>query len=368
MRVAIVQSTPVPPTEGIGNHTSNLARQLRNRGHDPHVFTRGGWTGSSDSLDGIPVTRPPCPPLYPLHAHLHRIPLQRAITREGPFDVVHLHSPLVPLPDVSAPTVSTIHTPIENDVDAVPAGTTGERLLRLQVPFSQSLERRLVRESDEATTVSESIRGLLDEQYHRRIDVVHNGVDADECRPADARDDDSLLYVGRLGRRKGLPRLLTVAEELRDRGVEFTLAIAGQGPLESELDATVCEKDLEGHVEVLGYVDRDELLGRFRRAAVLVHLPEFEGLPTTVLEAMASETPVVATDVPGCRDAVEDGHTGVLVPKDDVGEITDAILELLEAPRRRRELGENARTSVEANFDWELIAAKYESVYWRAID
>ena len=364
MKVALVQSNPMPPTEGIANHIMQLAKHLRQNNHEVHLFTRGGWTGYDESFQGFPVHRPACPPLYPLHAHIHRIPLQRSIAKHGEFDLVHLHSPLVPFPRVDAPTVATVHTPIGKDVDSVPEDAPGQYLLRLQVPFSEAVERDLVDKADAVTCVSSSIKDLVKEDHDRPISVVNNGVDVSEFEPKfDGREENSLLYVGRLGRRKGIPRLLSVARHLRSKEVDFTLRIVGKGPLESEIKSTIAEENLGNHVKFLGFIAREKLLGLFQQTTMLVHLPEFEGLPTTVLEAMASGAPVVATDVPGCRDVVEDDSNGLLVQRGNDSIIADRIIELLDSPDKRRQFGENARATVENDFDWPEITEDYESVY-----
>lgn len=368
MKVALVHSNPLPPTEGIGTHVLALARYLDEDGHDVHLFTRGGWTGSSDRVAGFPTHRPACPPVYPLHAHIHRLPLERSLERRGPFDVVHLHSPLVPLPSVDAATVATVHTPIGADVDSVPEDAPGQRLLGLQVPFSERVETSLVSGADVVTTVSGSMARLVRAEHERTVRVVHNGVDVSAFEPVIGdRAPDQLLYVGRLGRRKGLPRLLSVVERLRGRGIDCRLSIAGSGPLEGEVRASVTDRGLEDRVRILGFVDREDLLDHYRTATALVHLPEFEGLPTTVLEAMASGLPVVATDVPGCRDVVEDGTNGLLARKDDLDAIADAVVTLLEDEHRRRTLGRAGRATVEDDFDWAELSSEYQTVY-REVD
>lgn len=364
MNVALVHSNPLPPAEGIGNHVVNLAKQLRKNGHDVHLFTRGGWTSTETTIEGFPTHKPACPPIYPVHAHIHQIPLQRSLSEYGPFDIVHLHSPLVPFPDIDYPIVTTIHTPIRDDVASVPNDAPGQLLYRLQVPFSENLEQELVQSSDAVTCVSRSIKNLVQRNHSRPIDVVHNGVDVSEFDYSlKGRENNTLLYVGRLGPRKGIPRLLTVARYLRDREVDFTLRIVGKGQLEPEIRKTIDNYELHDCVEFLGFVDRDELLQLFQQTAIYIHLPEFEGLPTTVLEAMASGAPVIATDVPGCRDVIEHGENGVLVRRNDQAHIADQVSELLRDDERRKEYGKNARDTVEGDFDWTQIGEDYESIY-----
>ncbi len=100
------------------------------------------------------------------------------------------------------------------------------------------------------------------------------------------------------------------------------------------------------------------------RQAQVVALPSMgEGLPTALLEAAACERPIVTTDVPGCREVVQDGETGLLVPPNDPAALAAAVERLLDDPGLRRKLAKNARLRVEENFSDQTINGQTLEVY-----
>ena len=98
-------------------------------------------------------------------------------------------------------------------------------------------------------------------------------------------------------------------------------------------------------------------------ADVFLFCSRTEGLPNALLEAMAAGLPIVATDVPGCRDLITDGQTGLLAAKGSVGQIARAVEMLLDDPSRGRELGARARFWVRANLDIAGLADRWMRFY-----
>jgi glycosyltransferase involved in cell wall biosynthesis len=99
-------------------------------------------------------------------------------------------------------------------------------------------------------------------------------------------------------------------------------------------------------------------------------LPTFyrEGIPRALLEAATFGLPLIATDMPGCRDVVRDGWNGILVPPRDVQALTRAIVRLLDAePDALRQMGENSRAHVERHFTLDLVADAYADIYRRLL-
>lgn len=173
-----------------------------------------------------------------------------------------------------------------------------------------------------------------------------------------------VLLPARLLRDKGVGEFASAAGQLKAEGVSARFVLVGTpdegNPTavpESELRRWVCEGRLEwwGQRE-----DMPEVLAR----AHLVCLPSYrEGLPKTLLEAMACGRAVVATDVPGCRDAVLAGVTGLLVPPGDAAALAEAVRELVENPERRIRMGEQGRQRVLELFSQERVAVETLAVY-----
>lgn len=383
MRVAMVLSNPLPPREGIGTYAARLARRLQREGIEVVLFTRSargtdpeGWLEQAGSPP-LKVVRPRFLPLYPLHVHLHAGPMRAALRKEGPFDVVHLHTPLPPpvgaADGVATVSVVTVHTPMAEDVRTLRWGEPMALAARLQLPVSMAIERRLLREAAAVTAVSQSVSEALKRRYRvppGRVQVVPNGVDVASIRPVvDGRDDHRLLYVGRLGGRKGLPDLVKAMAGLET----FRLEVVGDGPLMPWLRGEVARAGLSDRVTLHGFLARERLEGLWGRATLFVHVPTYEGMPTSLLEAMAHGLPVVTTDAPGTRDIVTDGATGRLVPLDrdrgrvDVAALQQAVRALADAPEERRRLALGARRQVEEHHDWRDLGPRMLEVYRSAL-
>jgi glycosyltransferase involved in cell wall biosynthesis len=149
-----------------------------------------------------------------------------------------------------------------------------------------------------------------------------------------------LLSVGRIEPEKAPLLLVEAFAELeRRRPDRFRLTWAGDGRLEADVRERVAALGLSDRVQLLGYVRfGPELLELYRRAGVFVHVALTEGVPQAVIEALATGTPVVATDVGGVRAFLEDGAAGVIVPPRDRDAVVDAVLRLVDDDARREQL------------------------------
>jgi glycosyltransferase involved in cell wall biosynthesis len=168
----------------------------------------------------------------------------------------------------------------------------------------------------------------------RDADVV------DVPRPRDWTGEISLFTVGRIDREKN-PLLLieAVARLQRDRPGRFRLVWAGMGPLEDGVRQRARELGVADRIELLGFVPfGPALLERYRSAHAFVHVSLTEGLPATLVEALGSGTPVVATAVGGVPSALDGGRAGLLVPPSDLDALVAAIVRLQDDPELRDRL------------------------------
>lgn len=197
-----------------------------------------------------------------------------------------------------------------------------------------------------------------------RVRIVHCGVPEpgpvepppDGWPAADGSTD--LLFVGRLDRVKGVVVLFDALVELVDRGVDVRLTLVGDGPDRSELEQRVHRLGLEGRVRFAGYRSAEEVQQYLEACDVFV-LPSFaEGVPVSLMEAMARRRPVVATAVGGVTELVKPGMSGLVVPPGNVGALADAIAELAADPARRAGMGRAGAETVAASFSSATEAAK----------
>jgi len=188
------------------------------------------------------------------------------------------------------------------------------------------------------------------------------------------RPDDRVVgFVGRLVREKGVVELVTAMRAVVDGVPSARLLVVGD-TLASDRDrgasgavrAEVDRLGLREHVIFAGF--RDDVAAMYRLMDVFV-LPSWrEGMPVTVIEAMASGLPVVATDIRGCREEVVDGVTGYIVPRQDAPALGQAILRLVSDPGLARTMGEAGRQRAVAEFDESTVVAQQVAAYRRLIE
>jgi glycosyltransferase involved in cell wall biosynthesis len=194
-----------------------------------------------------------------------------------------------------------------------------------------------------------------------KITVIENSVDTDTYKPAPGvkKDENLILYAGRLKKYKNVSALLTAVKMLRDSNLSVRLAIAGSGDDEARLRAQTEELGLSEHVQFMGFVDREVQVDLYRRAVVYVNPSLKEGWGITNIEANACGTAVVANDAPGLRDSVIHEKTGLLYRTDNVESMVDAIKSLITTPRKRKQLEKGGREWAQT-FSWDSSARKVE--------
>ncbi|MCU1488009.1 MAG: glycosyltransferase family 4 protein [Actinomycetia bacterium] len=199
------------------------------------------------------------------------------------------------------------------------------------------------------------LMALVGEEHWDKLTVVHCGIDPSRFAPVDRDRPDGapleVLCVGRLVPEKGQSLLVDAVDDLRRRGVDVRLTLVGDGPSRPAIEAQVTRLGLRDHVHIAGAVGQDQILDHYARADVFC-LPSFaEGVPVVLMEAMATELPVLTTRITGVPELVDDGANGVLVRPGRADALADALAELAKDPDRRRELGGTGRRKVEAEFE-----------------
>ena len=197
----------------------------------------------------------------------------------------------------------------------------------------------------------------------QRTVVVHNAVDVRSFAPSRRRGAiPEVVGVGRFAYPKDFTTLL---EAVRLVEAPCHVRLAGDGPALPAVATEITRQGLSQRVELLGA--RDDIPELLARSDVFVLSSRSEGFPVSVLEAMAAGLPVVATDVGGVAEAVEDGATGFLVPAADSEALARALERLLVDGELRRRLGAAGRTRALSLFDVPRYRTSYGELYWRAL-
>lgn len=207
-----------------------------------------------------------------------------------------------------------------------------------------------------------------------RLRLVRGGIDAARFDGVAAVDRESLglpvdarmiLWVGRLDPVKGLDVLIrALAGQVDDPCAH--LVLVGDGPIRGELERQAGDAGVAERVHFVGR--RDDVASLLAAADVFAFPSRTEGLPNALLEAMASRCAIVTTDVPGCRDLIEDGRSGLVVPFGDAGALGGALSRVLGDAELSARLGEAARRRVEASWSIDSMFDAYDACYAEAVD
>jgi len=220
-----------------------------------------------------------------------------------------------------------------------------------------------------AASESEQERAIREVGFcAERVSLVRNGIDPGELRqhPRQATHVGRVLMVARLSYQKNPAMFVRVARRVTERVPEARFTMLGAGfasPDEVAVRAMIREAGLDTAVEIVPWASRAETLDRIAACGVFVLTSRFEGMPNTVLEAMALGRPVVATAVDGTKDVVRDGSTGMLVPVDGDSEMATAIVQLLEEPDLAARCGREGAAVAERDFDISLTVRALERLY-----
>jgi len=209
------------------------------------------------------------------------------------------------------------------------------------------------------STAEELIKGGFDKE---KLTVIENGIDTslyciDETVK---REEDLLLYVGRLKKYKGVDYIFEVMNAFEKKGRMLKLAVVGTGDDLPRLKKRAKELNVEDRIDFAGFVNENKKIEYYRRAALFVNPSEKEGWGITNIEAAACGLPVVANTAPGLRDSVAHNETGLLYKENDVLSLISSIEKLLVDAGLRKRFGRQGRLWAE-KFSWDASAQKIEN-------
>jgi glycosyltransferase involved in cell wall biosynthesis len=361
---------------GVEQVTYHIAVELVRRGHEVAVVTLNTCNASPmENLNGIHVYRAApieLTNILGIQSSISRevVKLMREVCRREQSDVLHANNlyfyttiaACLNLKSLGIPLVTTLHVGSISELDGIAhyAATIYER----------SIGRWILRKSNHIVAVSQAVKRHAETlgMDPCKVSVIPNAVDTLKFRPPSLEDKrDGVVRVGFIGRlisNKGAQYLVEAAPHiLRDfSNVEFQ--IAGDGPMLHEL---------EHRVEQLGIEDAFNFLGTVRSNVefiqscdILVRPSLTDGMPLTVLEAMACGVPNVATRIGGTPEILQDADTGYLVQPKSVDELVSRISKLAADAELRTEMGYRARGFIEKYYSWDQavdqLSAIYESV------
>ena len=248
-----------------------------------------------------------------------------------------------------------------------------------------ALESEMGRNASAVITVSNAMReNLVSEGFQpEKIHVVHNGVDPEVFDPSRVskeermevrerhgvgEDDWMILYLGRLVWVKGVENLIQAFRMVTREIPNTKLVIVGLGELERRVKEAAREPDIEGRLSYrFEFLPVEEKIRYYAACDLAVFPSLYEPFGIVALEAMSVGKPVVASDVGGFSEMIEDGVTGVKVRPGDAEELASAIERLVEDAELRRALGEAGMRVVRERFSWKVVAEKVLRIYRRVL-
>jgi glycosyltransferase involved in cell wall biosynthesis len=312
----------------------------------------GTLAGRLEAL-GVPVESLDCPGL-PKVRTLFR--LTRRLSTLRP-DVLHTHNPTPHLFGSLAGRLlgvpAIVHTKHGRNYPDRFRAVSVNRL-------ASALTHTIVPVSDDAACVARQAEGVAP----RKLTVIRNGIDLEKFplpAPRGAATGKHAIHVARLNPVKDQKTLLQAIRFVVRVEPNFRLDLVGDGPAATELLALRDELSLGDCVHFLGY--RQDVSSLLAGADLFLLSSLKEGISLTLLEAMATGLPIVATDVGGNREVVAHGETGLLVPPRSPEALAGAILSLIQDPNRARAMGTAGRRRVEDHFDLRQVVATYEELY-----
>lgn len=376
LRVCILSKQFPPGVGGAETYAYELANGLAERGHDVDVYTQ--WIDSPDETadvhENVSVNRI-CKARRKL-VTFETLWFSYTARREIDFDEYDIiHGTMMPAStiavtpfnDVETPVVLTSHGTSVGEACSVALETPADYLLKYFFhPMNIAMDYVAGHDVDQIIAISDHAYEQLTTHY--RLDdvgMIPHGVDTDwfyprdEQHPAVDSEKTTLLYVGRLGARKGLGLALRALARVDPDDVEFL--IAGTGRHEDRLRELAANLDISDRVQFLGYVEDDALPVLYSSADVFILPSQYEGFGLVLLESMACGTPVIGADAGGIPTAIEEG-TGYVADR-NVEDVATAIQSLVD--ETHAELSKHALAHARDS-SWVTVIDDVESAYARA--
>ncbi len=333
----------ISPTQsgigGIAQHVQGLTKFLKNNGHHVEII-------SSENTFTIPI-KGLKNPSFMISSFL------KAKFKKNQ-DIVHAHNipASLAMKNTTGKKILSLHGIYSQQIDQLHGTTTGN--------ISNKYEKNALTWADAITVISKEAfdyytnLGYTVFQIPNAIDISSLSSDVDR------RYQNQVIFAGRLSREKGVDLLLEIAQKLPN---EIDLVILGSGPEEK------CIQDLvkiQKNIHFLGYRNKEKTISLIRGSDVLIQPSLNEGISSTVIEAMACKIPVIATNVGGNKELIND-QTGLLVDSNSSSQFLDKIQYVLSNKSKFEAITNNAFAYVQ-QYDWKIIGKKYLELYHKLLE
>lgn len=350
---------------GLGLHTHDMSKWQAKMGHDVTVYTSNvDGEPAQEFREGYKTLR--FKPILKIGGNSFMpMLLFKLIHTRNDFDIVHAHSHLF---------LSTNFCSVVKKFSLIPLVITNHGLISQTVPmwvhkiYIPTIAKWTFKSADKIICYTEKEKSMLKKLgiNSDKIVVIHNGTDTNLFIPCEnERNNNQILWIGRFTPGKGVEYLISAFDILVKKDPDFKLYMIGNGPLKENIEQKIRDLNLSKNVIIKEFVPNSELPKIYQSSDVFV-LPSLnEGVPRTILEAMACGTPIVCTELPQLVNVVE--GCGLLVPVKDSQALAEGILKIVSDRDIAQKFGRNSRSKVVENYSWEDTVKKTIQLYEKLI-
>lgn len=368
MKIGLVCPYDIFKNGGVQECVLALKNEYQNRGHQTYIITPRPKGVEAEKIDGILLIGESRDFKSPFHTTAQiSVSLENGaidtLLEDYKFDILHFHEPWVPivgrqiLSKSKTVNIATFHAKL-------PETMVSKTIERVITPYTKSILKYI----DSFTAVSESASEYVKTLTSSNISLVPNGIDIDKfvIKNDVPKDRDTILYVGRLEKRKGVIYLLKAFRELQQINPKVRLLIVGDGPDRPKLEMFVENNNIDG-VEFLGFVDEATKINLLHKATLFCSPAIYgESFGIVLLEAMASGAVTVASNNPGYASVLKETGAISVVNVKDTAEFARR-LQLLMVNVEMRELWLSWSQKYVEQFRYSHIADQYLAIYKKAM-
>ncbi len=366
MKIGIFSPYNIFKSGGVQEHVNSQAEVLRKRGHDVTIITPRPmgkdknkkapkgimYFGASRRIRSISATS------ADVSMNIDAESIDMVLAEQ--FDVIHVHEPIVP---IAARQLLSKIPPSTIRVGTFHAALPGNVLGKSVVATFKAYARNVVPHVDVITAVSPAAINYIENYTDLPINFVPNGIDFKTYKNTKSkRSSNTILFIGRLEKRKGARYLLKAFEQIKLVRPDMKLLIAGKGPLERSLKTYVSENNIQD-VEFLGFIEDDEKVRLLQTCSVYTSPALYgESFGIVLTEAMACGIPTVAHNNDGYSSVLKETGRLSLVDCKDIQAYAERLLTMIEEEPVRKLWQDWAEVYVK-QFDYEKIVDSYEKLY-----
>lgn len=334
MKILLISPT-LKGIGGIAQHVRDLITYLKEHGHEVDVI-------SSENTPIIPLKKLKNPSFL-ITSYLKTRFMKK-------YDIVHAMHPIgaMAMKNISGKKILTIHGIFSEQIGLLHGKSISK--------FSSKYEQNALKLADAVTAGSKESY-----EYYKKLNsnVFHipNAIDINSLPvTSDSRYENQVIFAGRLSKEKGILTILEIAKNLPKK---INLLIIGSGPEEKHVSNI--EKQFE-NIHYLGYQPKEKTIPLIRGSVLLIQPSFAEGISSTLLEAMACKTPIIATNVGGNKELLGKNNVGVLIEPGDSKTLLQKIVEIVNDKNLHEKITTEAYEEVQ-KYDWTNIGKLYVNLY-----